>query len=67
MKIRVDYKRCEGHGMCEKAAPELFELNEAAELIAHYDGRDIPEHLHAAAEDAVRLCPVAALAIEDAE
>ena len=66
MKIVVDYKRCEGHGMCEKAAPELFELDEAGELIAHYDGREIPEHLRADAEEAVRLCPVAALAIEDA-
>lgn len=64
MRVLVDFKRCEGHGMCEKAAPELFELDEAAELIAHYDGRDIPAHLQEAAEDAVRLCPVAALTIE---
>jgi ferredoxin len=66
MKVLVDYKRCEGHGMCEQAAPELFALDEAGELIARYDGREIPEHLQAAAEDAVRLCPVAALAIEGA-
>ncbi len=28
MRIVVDLRRCEGHGMCEKAAPELFELDE---------------------------------------
>lgn len=65
MRVLVDRVRCEGHGMCEAAAPELFALDEAGELIAHYEGRDIPEHLRESAEDAVRLCPVAALAIEE--
>lgn len=64
MRILVDYKRCEGYGMCEKAAPDLFELGESGDLIAHFDGRDIPAELESQGEDAVRLCPVAALAIE---
>jgi ferredoxin len=63
MKILVDYKRCEGYGMCEKAAPELFELNESGDLIARFDGREIPPEFEAQGEDAVRLCPVAALTI----
>ncbi len=65
VKIALDRRRCEGHGMCETAAPELFTLDEAGELIAHYDGRAIPEHLVEAARTAVRVCPVAALTIEE--
>jgi ferredoxin len=51
--------------MCESAAPELFALDEAGELIAHYDGREIPANLEESARDAVRVCPVAALTIEE--
>jgi ferredoxin len=51
--------------MCETAAPELFTLDEAGELIAHFDGRTIPAELEEAARDAVRVCPVAALTIEE--
>lgn len=64
MKVLVDFQRCEGHGLCEKVAPDLFELDESANLIAKYDGRDIPPELQAAAEEAVRLCPVAALKLD---
>jgi ferredoxin len=64
MKVALDRKRCEGHGMCESAAPELFTLDDAGELIAHYDGREIPVEFEESARDAVRVCPVAALAIE---
>jgi ferredoxin len=63
MNVAVDRKRCEGFGMCENVAPELFSLDEAGELVAHYEGREIPERLHEAARDAVRVCPVAALTI----
>jgi ferredoxin len=65
MKVALDRKRCEGHGMCETAAPELFTLDEAGELIAHFDGRTIPAELEESARDAVRVCPVAALTIEE--
>jgi ferredoxin len=65
VRINIDYKRCEGYGMCEKAAPELFELDESGALIAHFEGREIPVDLEAAGRDAVRLCPVAALTVEE--
>jgi ferredoxin len=65
MKVLLDRVRCEGHGMCESAAPELFTLDEAGELIAHFDGREIPANLEESARDAVRVCPVAALTIEE--
>ena len=61
MKISVDYDRCEGHGLCAEQAPAIFELDDDAELVHHFEGADIPpEHL-AAARAAVTSCPVAAL------
>ena len=65
MKVGLDRKRCEGHGLCERVAPDLFTLDEAGELIAHYEDREIPAHLQESARDAVRVCPVAALTIEE--
>jgi ferredoxin len=63
MKISVDRQRCEGHGMCEAAAPEMFTLDDDGELEIHHQGV-VPPGLVDAAADAVRLCPVAALRAE---
>ena len=57
--IALDRARCEGHGMCEEAAPELFRLDDDGELEVLAD--DVPADLVRKAENAVRLCPVAAL------
>lgn len=59
MRIELDRPRCEGHGLCEEAAPNLMHLDDAGELIldvTEVDGEDL-----VAARDAVRVCPVAAL------
>ncbi|QGU06482.1 hypothetical protein COCCU_02640 [Corynebacterium occultum] len=57
--IELDRPRCEGHGLCEEAAPALMHLDDEGELIL--DKVEIgPEDLDAA-RDAVRVCPVAAL------
>ena len=59
MRIELDRPRCEGHGLCEEAAPKLMHLDDDGEL-----GIDVPEvegtELEAA-KAAVRICPVAAL------
>jgi ferredoxin len=60
MPIDLDLDRCEGHGMCEQVAPQVFELND--------DG--FPQILAEEVDDlsvraAVRSCPVAALRIRD--
>ena len=60
-RVSVDAKRCEGHGMCEQVAPEIFELDDDGILINHHEGKDLDESLSAAAELAVSACPVAAL------
>lgn len=59
LRIELDRSRCEGHGLCEEAAPHLMHLDDEGELVI-----DIPEVEGAdveAAKAAVRVCPVAAL------
>ncbi|NVI88095.1 ferredoxin [Actinomadura sp. BRA 177] len=62
MKIVLDRPRCEGHGLCEEAAPELMHLDDDGELVldrAEIGDADAPQ-----AKAAVRACPVAALRLE---
>ncbi|WP_433754399.1 ferredoxin [Nocardia sp. CA-135398] len=61
MKISVDYPRCEGHGLCAAQAPEVFSLDDNAELIYQFDGAEVPGDLVTATRAAVGSCPVAAL------
>ncbi|WP_442542408.1 ferredoxin [Arthrobacter sp. KN11-1C] len=59
MRIELDRPRCEGHGLCEEAAPALMHLDHDGELVI-----DVPvvEGVGLdAAKAAVRVCPVAAL------
>ena len=35
MQVWVDSDRCQGHGLCNMVAPDLFELNDE-------DGRSVP-------------------------
>ncbi|MEU9987621.1 ferredoxin [Streptomyces sp. NPDC048045] len=59
MRIIVDRRRCEGHGLCEGMAPELLSADKGrAELLV--DG-DVPTDQQIAAVTAVRVCPIAAL------
>jgi len=64
MKIVLDRPRCEGHGLCEEAAPALMHLDDDGELILDRDEVD-PADVGAlgAATAAVRICPVAALSL----
>lgn len=58
MKLSIDLARCEGHGLCEEAAPHLLQLNDESEpqLVT----TDIAA-FESEARGAVRVCPVAAL------
>ncbi|WP_181805882.1 ferredoxin [Streptomyces shenzhenensis] len=62
MKIVLDRPRCEGHGLCEEAAPQLMHLDDDGELVLdreEIDGSDVM-----LAKAAARVCPVAALRVE---
>jgi ferredoxin len=63
MKIILDRPRCEGHGLCEEAAPRLMHLDDEGELILDVETVDSDSDRDAAAL-AVRVCPVAALRLE---
>lgn len=60
MRIIVDRPRCEGHGLCEEKAPTLMHLDDDGELVIDVEEVDDPADV-AAANAAVRICPLAAL------
>ncbi|OWA00822.1 ferredoxin [Streptomyces sp. CS113] len=61
MKMILDRPRCEGHGLCEEAAPQLMHLDDEGELVLDREEFDAADA--ALANAAVRVCPVAALRI----
>ncbi len=63
MKIFLDASKCEAHGDCVLAAPELFDLGDDDEVARLLDATP-PESLRAKAESAVKLCPVSAIRVE---
>ena len=65
MKITVDLDKCQGHGLCNMAAPEVFDLAEDDGhcIIRHPDG--IPAELEDQAVMGVEGCPELALTIEE--
>ncbi|MFD5122219.1 ferredoxin [Streptomyces sp. NPDC058385] len=62
MRIVLDRARCEGHGLCEEAAPQLMHLDDDGELTL--DREEIEGADAALAHAAARVCPVAALRVE---
>jgi ferredoxin len=64
MRIVVDHDRCEGHGVCVTAAPELFQLDAEGDLVLLVDGDGIPPEQREPATNSVLTCPVAALKLE---
>ena len=64
MRIVLDRPRCEGHGLCEEAAPALMHLDDEGDL--DIDREEVadgtPDAVAASAVDGV--CPVAALSLQ---
>jgi ferredoxin len=61
MRVVVDLTKCQEHGQCVFAAPEVFHLDEAGELgfVAEPD-----EALRDAVEDAADVCPMQAIRLD---
>ncbi|WP_437585644.1 ferredoxin [Sorangium sp. So ce1000] len=67
MKIILDDNLCEGNGVCESIAPELFRFDDGGRLHVHVVDAPTPEH-RARAAQAVRYCPKGALRlVEDGD
>jgi ferredoxin len=63
MKVIVDFDRCELHGECIMAAPEVFDIDDDSEVVTVLNPEP-GEHLRNSVEEAVLMCPVAAIRIE---
>lgn len=62
MKVIVDMNKCQDHGQCVFAAPEVFQLNENGKLV--YDSEP-DDALLDKVEEAADVCPLQAIEIED--
>ncbi len=63
MRVLLDGDKCEAHGDCVVAAPELFDLGDDDDVAQVLDASP-GEHLRAKAEVAAKLCPVMAILVE---
>jgi ferredoxin len=63
LKIELDRDRCEGYGLCEDSAPELFAVDD--EGVLELLQETVPTDLREKAKRAVEACPVAALGLAD--
>ena len=63
MKVTVDRDLCQGHGVCENEAPEVFSVSKEG-LLSIVD-ESPPDALRPHVEAAVRFCPTSALRIEE--
>ncbi|HMK99961.1 MAG TPA: ferredoxin [Acidimicrobiales bacterium] len=63
MKVIIDRDRCQGHGVCESEAPEVFSVSKQGVLDILDDAP--AEDLRGQVEQAVRFCPTGALRIEE--
>jgi ferredoxin len=61
MKVHVDMNLCQSHGECVFAAPDVFDLGDDDVLVWK---EDVDESRRAEVEQAVQVCPMAAIRIE---
>jgi len=63
MKVVVDYDLCEANALCMDCCPEVFRVEEDDTLTVLIED-DVPDDLRAKVEEAVRLCPRQAIALQ---
>jgi ferredoxin len=63
VRVDVDWNLCESNGLCQAAAPEVFELQEDDTLLILQETPD--ESLKDKVEEAVRNCPKRAISLLD--
>lgn len=65
IRIEIDKKRCEGHGLCEQTAPDIFQLDDDG--IAEALINPVSPELQTKASAGARVCPVAAVHLVEEE
>jgi ferredoxin len=60
-RVVVDRDLCQGHGVCESEAPEVFSVSKKGDLTVLDETP--PDSLRPKVEAAVRYCPTRALSI----
>lgn len=61
MDIVIDLAACEGHGLCQQVAPQVYELDEDGYVRLLVT--EVTPELESAAAAGARTCPVAALKV----
>lgn len=64
MKVIIDELRCDAHGACVAACPEVFALGDDDDIVTVLVSTP-DESLRGAVERAAGVCPKAAIRIED--
>lgn len=62
MNLTVDLKKCQNHGQCAIAAPDVFQMDDEGELVFDANPSD---DTYDEVEEAADVCPVQAIFIED--
>jgi ferredoxin len=62
MRVIVDRELCEGQGVCEQLAPDVFEIDDAG--VMHLRVEVLPAERVEAVRAALRRCPKQALRLE---
>lgn len=63
IKVHVDMNLCQSHGECVAAAPDVFELGD--DDVLRWT-EEVDDSRAAELEDAVNVCPMAAIRLERA-
>lgn len=64
MKVVVDELRCDAHGLCVTACPEVFALDDDDDVVRVLVSEP-DQSLRESLDRAAALCPKAAITIED--
>lgn len=60
-RAHVDQSRCRGHGQCAAVAPQVFVVGEDDRAHLLVPEGEVPAGLHQAVDDAIAMCPEAAI------
>ena len=64
MRVKVDDRCCQGHGLCNVEVPEIFKLRDE-DGHAYVEGPEVPTGLQDAVRRAGANCPEQAIAVTD--